>query len=310
MTTKREQFANNARDSLNGSLTNVATSVVVNSATEFPTEGNFRILVDSEIMLVTSVSGSTFTATRGVEGTTGVAHTDGALVTQLVTDEGLRQVIADDLLYANQKPLYHSITDDTGAVIASGDLTWLNQGSATAIDKHDTLYFQWPSDAGANQSRGIVEAVPSGGTPYTCTVGFRAFLANDTAGTDGFPQINLGFRDSGTSRIIMLGFHFREGANGFAVYEMTNETTLSTIRLPRFNTTAAADMWMRVVDDGTNHEFKVSTDGVNWANLLIRGRTLWTATPDQFYFGHDPAGVTTAGSKCTLFHYSVAEAAL
>ena len=310
MTTKREQFANNARDSLNGSLTNVATSVVVNSVTEFPTEGNFRILIDSELMLVTSVSGSTFTVTRGVEGTTGVTHTDGALVTQLITDDGLRQVIADDLLYANQKPLYHSITDDTGAVINAAGITWLNQGSATVIDKHDTLYFAWPADAGANQGRGFVEAVPSGGTPYTCTIGFRPFLVNDSAGTDGFPQINLGFRDSGTNRIVMLGFHFRDGANGFEALQMTSETSYSSSPFTRITTTAAADMWMRIVDTGTNHEFKVSTDGVNWVTLLTQSRTAWTATPNQFYFGNDPVGTSTAGAKCTLFHYSVAEAAL
>lgn len=310
MTTKREQFANNARTALNGSLTDVATSVVVDSATDFPTEGNFRILIDSEIILVTSVSGSTFTVTRAMEGTTGLAHDDGSLVTQLVTDESLRQVIADDLLYANQKPLYHSITDDTGAVINAAGVTWLNQGSSTVIDKHDTLYFEWPADSGTNQGRGIVEAVPSGGTPYTCTIGFRAFLVNDAAGTDGFPQINLGFRDSGTGRLIMLAFHFREGANGFEILEMTNETTFSVARLSRFNTTSAADMWMRISDDGTDHRFKVSIDGVNWVTLLTRGRTAWTATPDQFYFGNDPEGTGLAGSKCTLFHYSVAEAAL
>jgi hypothetical protein len=309
MTTKREQFANNARNTLNGSLTNVATSVILDSVADFPTDGNFRILIDSEIMLVTSISGSTFTVVRGQEGTTGVTHDDGALVTQLITNEGIRQVIADDLLYANNKPLYHSLTNASGAALTASSFTWLNQGTATATDLHDTIYYTWPGDAGANQGRGHLLAVP-GSTPYTVTIGFRSFLVNNDVGTDGFPQINLGIRDSSSGRIVMLAYHHRDGSNGFEVVQMTNNTTFSSTVFTRVTTTCAADMWMRIVDTGTNHEFKVSNDGVNWVTLLTQGRTAWTATPDQFYFGNDPAGTSTAGSSCALFHYSVANSAL
>lgn len=306
--TKREQFANNARTNLAASLTDVATTLSVDVASLFPSDGNFRILIDSEIILVTSVSGTTFTIERGKEGTTGVAHDDGSLVTQLITDESIRQVIADDLLYANSKPLYHSITDENGDVLTASSFTWVNQGGATITDIQDTLYFTWPADAGANQSRGIIHTSPA--TPYTATIGFRPLLRNNDVGNDGFPQIQLGFRDSGTSRLVLLNFHFRDGSNGFNVVQMTSETVFSSEAFGRFTSTAAADMWLRVVDNGTNHLFKVSIDGQNWVTLLTQSRTAWTATPNQIYFGNDPAATGIAGSECALFHYSIANVEL
>lgn len=90
-----EQFANNATSLLVGNITNVATSLVVASGTPFPTAGNFRILVESEIMLVTSVSGTTFTVTRAQEGTTGVAHVSGVVVAHILTAGAIAQAKID-----------------------------------------------------------------------------------------------------------------------------------------------------------------------------------------------------------------------
>ena len=83
-----ELFANNAATTLSGnggSITNVATTLIVASATQFPATGNFRIIIGSEIMIVTGVSGTTFTVTRGAEGTSNVTHNDGDAVTHILT---------------------------------------------------------------------------------------------------------------------------------------------------------------------------------------------------------------------------------
>ena len=96
-----ELFANNAASVLVGGISSSATSLTVASATAFPGSGNFRILVDSganlEYMLVTGVAGAVFTVTRGIEGTTGVAHLAGTQVVQVLTKGGLAQTIADNL---------------------------------------------------------------------------------------------------------------------------------------------------------------------------------------------------------------------
>jgi hypothetical protein len=88
-----EQFVNNAQTTLNGAINNSVTSLVVTSATGFPTVGNFRLLIDSEIMLVTAVSGTTFTITRGIEGTTAASHSSGAPVTHILTADALKNII-------------------------------------------------------------------------------------------------------------------------------------------------------------------------------------------------------------------------
>jgi hypothetical protein len=84
-----EQFANAAQTTLGANVLITDTSVTVVSAALFPTTGNFRILVDSELMLVTSVNGLSFAVTRNVEGTAAATHAAGASVEHIITAGGL-----------------------------------------------------------------------------------------------------------------------------------------------------------------------------------------------------------------------------
>jgi len=90
-----EKFSNNAATTLSGAISDSALSLVVSSSTGFPTSGQFRIKIDNELILVTGVSGTTYTITRGQEGTTAVAHGDGAAVTHVLTAGALTQLQAD-----------------------------------------------------------------------------------------------------------------------------------------------------------------------------------------------------------------------
>ena len=65
-----------------------STSITVASSSGFPPV-NFRIVVDSELMLVTNVAGTTWTVTRALENTSQVTHSTGATVTQVLTVGGL-----------------------------------------------------------------------------------------------------------------------------------------------------------------------------------------------------------------------------
>ena len=83
-------FANNCNTTLNGGITSVATSMVVTSATGFPSPTGsqyfYCTLADAatqttiEIVKVTAVSGTTFTIVRGQDGTSGTAFASGAVV--------------------------------------------------------------------------------------------------------------------------------------------------------------------------------------------------------------------------------------
>lgn len=111
-----ELFKNFAADTLNAGINNSVTSLVVNDASLFPATGNFRIKIDSELLLVTAVSTNTFTVTRAIEGSSAASHSGGAAVTLVLTASGLVQGIVDNsaLTYARS--------------LASGDTTFSTSG--------------------------------------------------------------------------------------------------------------------------------------------------------------------------------------
>ncbi len=108
-----EQFSNNGLSSLNGAITSGASTLIVNAATSFPTIPQFRLLIDSELMLVTAVSGTTFTITRAIEGTVAAAHANGVAVYQSLT-AGAIAGLGPGTRYNGVVPLYAWNCDDGG----------------------------------------------------------------------------------------------------------------------------------------------------------------------------------------------------
>lgn len=81
-----EQLTNGPITLLSGDITSGATSLTVTSATPFPSSGQCRILLDTELMLVTAGLGTTtWTVVRGIEGTTADAHGDQSKVFGVLT---------------------------------------------------------------------------------------------------------------------------------------------------------------------------------------------------------------------------------
>src|SRR5438128_3558891 len=74
---------------LNGAILAGDTSLIVASVASFPASGQFRILISDELLLVTAIAGTTFTVTRGIEGTTAAAHADGASIYHTLTAASL-----------------------------------------------------------------------------------------------------------------------------------------------------------------------------------------------------------------------------
>lgn len=93
-----EQFANTAATTLASAITSTsATSISVSSATAFPSAGNFRILIGTELLLVTAVSGTTWTVARGQESTTAATAISGAAVTEVLTAGALAAFRSDSI---------------------------------------------------------------------------------------------------------------------------------------------------------------------------------------------------------------------
>ncbi|HET9162484.1 MAG TPA: hypothetical protein VFN89_03430 [Solirubrobacterales bacterium] len=90
-----ERFANNATTTLAAELAKGATKLTVASPARFPNEGDFRILVGSELMMVTAVSGTEFTVERAIEGSAEAAHAAGVEIENIVTAGLLSSVVTD-----------------------------------------------------------------------------------------------------------------------------------------------------------------------------------------------------------------------
>lgn len=90
-----ERFANKSKSTLFSSINASVTSLQVVDASSFPTQAQFRLTIDSEIMLVTGVAGATFTVTRGQEGSTAASHAAGATVFHAITAGALDQLRTD-----------------------------------------------------------------------------------------------------------------------------------------------------------------------------------------------------------------------
>lgn len=134
-----EKYVNKGGTTLNGAILAAATSLIVSSAMPYPTAGNFRITIDSEIMLVTAVSGSTFTVVRGMEGTTPAGHSNGATVTSLFTAGAFSQGIGDQA-HDMTRVVDWSNVEILGASAAAG--TGGNTNGATFIVSQAGLTIQ------------------------------------------------------------------------------------------------------------------------------------------------------------------------
>ena len=168
-----ELFKNLASTTLAEDLTDAETDVDVASAMGF-SGGTFRILVDSEIMKVTGVSGTTLTVVRGQEGTPATAHSNGAAVKHILTAGALDAHDQNDLAaydtFANRPAAgtpgriflptdgiflerdNGSIWEKFGPIwpmtppLAADFPRWFNQGTSTFLDNKGAAFSEWVHD--------------------------------------------------------------------------------------------------------------------------------------------------------------------
>lgn len=108
-----EQLSNSAASTLSAAITGVGdTTCSVANGTPFPASGNFRIIIDTELILVGARAGNNFSSmTRGIEGTTAATHSNAAVVTHVLTKAGLDQ-------YLLENTVRQTVADAKGDLIA------------------------------------------------------------------------------------------------------------------------------------------------------------------------------------------------
>lgn len=314
-----EQFTNNVSTTLNGSINNSVTTVDVTDASLMPNVGNFRIIVDSEIMKVTDILSNALTVERGTEGTTAASHADLAPVTLLVTVEALKAGIGDHNLYgvladmpiASVKGRIYRPTDglfhyhDDGAVWRAffgtlpvvppveADFTWVNQGGATIDESHGAIMMTVPGNSG-DSLRMLTQAIPS--APYIATLG----LIMTPAPNLSFAGDGLILRDSASGKVKILQLQQDAGAK-LSVDHFSDATTYVNGTYRQSLTGVGAVVWLQIEDDGTNRFYRYSLDGFNFQQIFSEGNAVYM-TPDQIGFA-GTAQSTSTGHKVTFISF-------
>jgi hypothetical protein len=265
-----EQIVNNAASFLLRTLAPTDTLIYVTDPSTFPTTGQFRVVVGSEIMLVTAVAGAGFTVQRGTEGTLALPHNQGDVVTHIITKSGLETWARDNSHpeFNNTSGYPFRLVNSSGTALTSSDFTWRNQGSVVVTDVGRSMVFKSPTVA-TTQRRMFYRAQTA---PYTVTVA----IAGTATGTATSPQWGMGVYDSTNFTSKDISF---EG-NLLAGHDFGGDTTLDGTLFNAGSTYQRGNtVWFQIEDDNVDHFFRVSYDGVTWHLCLQETRTTQTAVP-------------------------------
>lgn len=329
----REQYKNLAKSTAAGAIDSstdpVTFSVASGEGALFPatTNGPFRIVIDSEVLKVTSRSTDSFTAARAQEGSSIASHSSGASVIHSLTTGAMDAIRGE----VNQVGLYsalpsagtckagdHYKCSDSEYEFYHNGSAWLafyrgipvtmppaasgytqeNSGRGTLTDNAGGGLLLVGSESSPINWEPFSRSVPS--APYTYEIGCTTTGVMSTAASDN-GIVGL-FLSDGTK------YKWWALADVLSVmYNTARETFNSTLK----NTTGgwhgasqvAGPLFVRIRDDNTTLFYDWSKDGQNWRNYYSESRTnLFTATKIGFMVRSGP----NAQMQKHVFHLKVA----
>ena len=189
---------------LNGAINASTTTVVLTNAAQFPSTGTSFVLIGTEMIQYTGVSGNTLTGvTRGARGTTAASHSDGVTVTN-----------ATDYAAWNEQT-------EEGLALDPGMWSLDNFGDKAICLIHDSACFEWNSSAGnATETRAtIISGAPTASRHMIVSTPDRHLVFFGTETTIG---------DASTQDDMFIRFSDQEDIN---TYTPTATNTAGTQRL-------------------------------------------------------------------------------
>ncbi len=286
---------------LNGAINNSQTSLVVASAVSFPTSGEFYVLIDSELILVTGVSGTTFTGTRAQDGTVAASHLNNATVSHVATKAFFFKFREDNYQSGTYASLStpaidgrFGLTNDSVHLIQDrssvinhrgpihkmtppqlGNFSWHNQDAATANNNNVFLHLTSPSN-NTGVSINILEQTPPS-PPYTLI----AYLLGNRHPLD-FMAFGVCHRETSSSKIVSLHSANSSGEKFEHVW-WNNATSFNQLRqqiVPGF--IGAFCPWFRIEHTGSQLKYSISPDKYSWRVIAIDNLTsFFTTAPDR-----------------------------
>lgn len=279
-----EQYANLAQSTLSAGISSGDVSATLVSGTAFPSAGNFRIVIDSEIIKVTARSGAVLTIVRGTEGTSAASHSAGATVTAVLTAAAIPELFKRHAFAARVTQL-----DDT-------DFTQINFGGSSVITKNGIVSLRAPITA--QQLRSLVKTLPAAPYKITMQTWFNGSGASISGG-------GLLLRDSASGKNHVIAIC---GDNNIRVQKWSTDTSFSALYTVALTINTdwrryGKPIWLQIEDDNTNRISRISQDGVTFELIHTVARTDFL-TPDQYGFGIDSEG-TGDDRILTAFDISV-----
>ena len=189
---------------LNGAINSSTTTIVLTSAVQFPSTGTSFVLIGTEMIQYTGVSGNTLTGvTRGARGTTAASHSDGVTVTN-GTDYGA----------------WNEQTQE-GLALDPGMWSLDNFGDKAICLIHDSAVFEWNSVASdaTNTRATIISGAPTASRHMLVSTPDRHLVFFGTETTIG---------DTSTQDDMFIRFSDQEDIN---TYTPTATNTAGTQRL-------------------------------------------------------------------------------
>jgi hypothetical protein len=293
-----EKYSNDASTTLNGAINNSVTSLVVTSATKFPTTGNFRIKIDSEYMLVTAVSGTTFTVTRGIEGSVAASHSNSVAVYHVLTKGSLDTILAENFQYgalasrpAAERAGRTYLGSDYPIMYRDNGSSWQGFYRNMAITPPVSGSYTWSHGGGTATNTDITNGpstldVVSTGAGDKISTFLRSYTAPASITALLVPALNVS--------ISFCGVCISDGTK-FSGLGLILDSGLSKIWTPNYNTKTSysgayftydppidySSVWLRMTDDNTNFIYSLSPDGTTWVDIYSVSRTSHMATPSH-----------------------------
>lgn len=216
-----EQFSNAAGANLDGGVDATTTTVVVKNPVNVPSSGTFRALIDTEYLMVTAVSGSTWTVERGSEGSTAAAHADNAPINLIVTKGAIDSILTvsqDGTEVGSRRHLNLeagsnvalTVADDPSNARVNVNIAMEASSAATKVVlATGTLYYvvdgnqekAWTVDLTA-LSPALTQTLPNIGVIATCAQFGDGGVPNPTAGAIwGIAEAYVGNSDGSTTGV-------------------------------------------------------------------------------------------------------------
>lgn len=331
----RELYCNDVPTKLSSAVTSSGqTTFNVTSGLDFPKVGNFRILIGTEICIVTAVTFNSFvpatwTVLRAQEGTTATTYSSGTAVNFIVTSQSLTNILHDRTATGTSATATTTITpprkgdmffptDTFYTMVVFDGSAWRFMFNGRQLNPpvfnssfSGTTWFSEAPDTNISTDLTHVGAIqydptPSGtihssytaapSTPYKFTVAINPHIYYS-----GSNRCGIGWRSS-TGQYVSFTVGIESGSWVHSMYTWNSISSFSgtffDIGIPPMLVHGPLT-WLRIEDTGVNRNAYISSNGINFTLIHTVSRTNFM-TPDNIAVILDTGSNVNTGQ--TILH--------